>query len=211
MQAAQKWSRHAATWESERPPKCSIVGPGLYVPCASGFHGIGYKACCFHPVPRAFYFESVPKVTTEPAGKKDLGQCRKFGSLVCHKQNLRRLMLSPFHGCCWEAFYIFAYCGLVGNPRVTAIYLFITPLLLSTKLLRSPLCADPLTGFGVRFDRNGRLLLLKAAGPGLPMARHMCSTPAMVTASNPVEDFEIWKAVVFVFFHPSQLEPSRSL
>ena len=26
----------------------------------------------------------------------------------------------PTHGCCWEAFYILAYCGLVGNPHLTA-------------------------------------------------------------------------------------------
>ena len=24
------------------------------------------------------------------------------------------------HGCCWEAFYILAYCCLVGNPHLTA-------------------------------------------------------------------------------------------
>ena len=27
---------------------------------------------------------------------------------------------SYHHGCCWETFYIFAYCGLVGNPNLTA-------------------------------------------------------------------------------------------
>ena len=27
---------------------------------------------------------------------------------------------STNHGCRWEAFYIFAYCGLVGNPHLTA-------------------------------------------------------------------------------------------
>ena len=26
----------------------------------------------------------------------------------------------PKHGCCWETFYIFAYCGSVGNPHLTA-------------------------------------------------------------------------------------------
>ena len=26
------------------------------------------------------------------------------------------------HGCCWETFYIFAYCGLVGNPHLAAIF-----------------------------------------------------------------------------------------
>ena len=26
-----------------------------------------------------------------------------------------------YHGCWWETFYIFAYCGLVGNPHLTAI------------------------------------------------------------------------------------------
>ena len=24
------------------------------------------------------------------------------------------------HGCCWEAFYIFVYCGLVRNPLLTS-------------------------------------------------------------------------------------------
>ena len=28
-----------------------------------------------------------------------------------------------FHGCCWQTFYIFAYCGLVGNPHLTAKHL----------------------------------------------------------------------------------------
>ena len=37
------------------------------------------------------------------------------------------------HGCCWETWYIFAYCGLVGNPHLAAkIYLF-APLPTSTK------------------------------------------------------------------------------
>ena len=32
------------------------------------------------------------------------------------------------HGCCWETFYIFAYCGLVGNPHLTAKnYFFCSP------------------------------------------------------------------------------------
>ena len=26
------------------------------------------------------------------------------------------LQFLGYHGCCWETFYIFAYCGLVGNP-----------------------------------------------------------------------------------------------
>ena len=26
---------------------------------------------------------------------------------------------ASFHGCCWETFYIVAYCGLVGNPDLT--------------------------------------------------------------------------------------------
>ena len=25
-----------------------------------------------------------------------------------------------FLDCCWETFYMFAYCGLVGNPHLTA-------------------------------------------------------------------------------------------
>ena len=27
---------------------------------------------------------------------------------------------APIQGCCWETFRIFACCGLVGNPRLTA-------------------------------------------------------------------------------------------
>ena len=40
-----------------------------------------------------------------------------------------------FHGCCWETFYnIFAYCGLVGNPHLTAKVNIVAPLPTSTKL-----------------------------------------------------------------------------
>ena len=28
--------------------------------------------------------------------------------------------MSSLHGCCWETFYISAYCGLVGTPHLTA-------------------------------------------------------------------------------------------
>ena len=39
-----------------------------------------------------------------------------------------------FHGWCWETFYMFACCGLVGNPHLTAkIYIF-APLPTSTKV-----------------------------------------------------------------------------
>ena len=31
------------------------------------------------------------------------------------------------HGCCWETFYIFAYCGLVGNPHLTARFFSLLP------------------------------------------------------------------------------------
>ena len=31
------------------------------------------------------------------------------------------------HGCCWETLYIFAYCGLVGNPPLTAKHDFCSP------------------------------------------------------------------------------------
>ena len=37
------------------------------------------------------------------------------------------------HGCCWETFCIFAYCGLVGNPHLTAKNHFFAPLPTSTK------------------------------------------------------------------------------
>ena len=42
-----------------------------------------------------------------------------------------------FHGCCWETFYIFAYCGVVGNPHLTAKILIFAPLSTSTKLRRT--------------------------------------------------------------------------
>ena len=37
------------------------------------------------------------------------------------------------HGCRWETFYIFAYCGLVGNPHFTANILMFAPFPTSTK------------------------------------------------------------------------------
>ena len=39
----------------------------------------------------------------------------------------------PFHGCCWETFYIFAYCGLVGDPHLTTKIDIVAPLPTSTK------------------------------------------------------------------------------
>ena len=40
---------------------------------------------------------------------------------------------SMFHGCRWETFYIFAYCGLVGHPHLTAKIYIVAPLPTSTK------------------------------------------------------------------------------
>ena len=37
-----------------------------------------------------------------------------------------RRVLRREHGCCWEGFQNFAYCGLVGNPHLTAI-IFLLP------------------------------------------------------------------------------------
>ena len=31
------------------------------------------------------------------------------------------------HGCCWETLYIFACCGLGGNPHLTAFFVFLLP------------------------------------------------------------------------------------
>ena len=45
----------------------------------------------------------------------------------------RRHSFQCMHGCCWETFYIFAYCGLVGNPHPTANILTFPPLPTSTK------------------------------------------------------------------------------
>ena len=39
------------------------------------------------------------------------------------------------HGGCWEAFHIFAYCGLVGNPHLAARIYFFAALPMSTKTL----------------------------------------------------------------------------
>ena len=41
--------------------------------------------------------------------------------------------VTPLHGCCWETFFIFAYCGLVGNPHLTAKIQIFAPLPTSTK------------------------------------------------------------------------------
>ena len=37
------------------------------------------------------------------------------------------ILWSTTHGCCWETFYIFAYCGLVGNPHLTAKFICLLP------------------------------------------------------------------------------------
>ena len=56
----------------------------------------------------------------------------QFPSEICNVKMRRRHVLSVafelvaicicimYHGCCWETFYIFAFCGLVGNPHLTA-------------------------------------------------------------------------------------------
>ena len=41
----------------------------------------------------------------------------------------------PFHGCPWERFYMFAYCGLVVEIQPLANILIIAPLSTSTKFL----------------------------------------------------------------------------
>ena len=43
------------------------------------------------------------------------------------------MLRGPKHGCCWETFYIFAHCGLVGNPHLTAKLIIFAPLPTSTK------------------------------------------------------------------------------
>ena len=53
---------------------------------------------------------------------------------------------NPCHGCCWETFYIFAYCGLVGNPHLTAKIFFLLP------FQRQPRCWVP---FSVANQKRG--------------------------------------------------------
>ena len=45
--------------------------------------------------------------------------------------------LGLYHGCCWKTFNIFACCGLVGIPHLTAKIRFFAPLPKSTKLWAS--------------------------------------------------------------------------
>ena len=42
--------------------------------------------------------------------------------------------VDTYHGCCWETFYMFAYCGLVGNPHLASKIQICAPLPTSTKL-----------------------------------------------------------------------------
>ena len=42
---------------------------------------------------------------------------------------------SAMHGCCWDTFYIFAYCGLVLNPHLTSKIQLFAPLPTPTKYI----------------------------------------------------------------------------
>ena len=59
------------------------------------------------------------------------------GGFPCRTRD-SKLQISPNpdhpsrHGCRWETFYMFACCGLVGNPHLTAIFFFFAPLPTST-------------------------------------------------------------------------------
>ena len=70
--------------------------------------------------------------------------------------------------CCWEAFYNFAYCGLVGNPHLTA-FVFI------------PFQCQPRTG-GVPECRQYSPALEKEAKPNRPhhtKPKHQFDTPLL--------------------------------
>ena len=62
-----------------------------------------------------------------------------------------------FHGCCWETFYIFAYCGLVRNPHLTAKFSIFAPLQTPTKVFPNAIAEHviaPLPGTHVHLDRR---------------------------------------------------------
>ena len=48
--------------------------------------------------------------------------------------------LIMLHGCCWETFYMFAYCGLVGSPHLTAEAYFCFPFQCQPRLRQKPIC-----------------------------------------------------------------------
>ena len=47
------------------------------------------------------------------------------------------------HGCRWETFYVFAYCGLVGNPHLTSKSYIFAPLPTSIKKRKRPSLGFP--------------------------------------------------------------------
>ena len=55
------------------------------------------------------------------------------GSRAREKVRLRVFVFPQIHGGRWETFFVFAYCGLVGNPHLTAKILDLAPLPTSTK------------------------------------------------------------------------------
>ena len=66
----------------------------------------------------------------------------------------------PQHGCRWETIYIFAYCGLVGNPHLTAKISSFAPLSTSTKIIISRNVKEFLVILGIDpvLDANARKL-----------------------------------------------------
>ena len=49
------------------------------------------------------------------------------------KKSTSKKRVASYHGC-WETVHIFAYCGLVGNPHLSAKNIFVAPLPTSTKV-----------------------------------------------------------------------------
>ena len=67
------------------------------------------------------------KLHAQVGGRK-YGPLLKAGPTQAHKPRAEQKVITHFHGCCWETFYIFAYCGLVENPHLTAKLQFFAPL-----------------------------------------------------------------------------------
>ena len=78
------------------------------------------------PVLIACFLRSPTDVTMEPLGWRI---CCIYFHIAGVLPSVLILDGSPhYHDCGWETFYIFAYCGLVGNPHLTTkIYICCSP------------------------------------------------------------------------------------
>ena len=64
---------------------------------------------------------------TDPPPPQKRTRSRADGFLSFLKSSCVLCFGGLSHGCCWETFYISAYCGLVGNSHLTAILFFLLP------------------------------------------------------------------------------------